>query len=59
MEELMSAYEVAEKLGISHMTVYNWQKKGLPYKEVRRGIKIFKLYELEAVKKWIEENTQR
>ena len=30
MEKLLNAKEVADILGVSRQTVYNWRKKGLP-----------------------------
>lgn len=54
----MNAYELAQRLGVTHPTIYRWIKKGLPYYEEHKGIKTVKKFDIKEVYKWIEEQKQ-
>ena len=56
MKELKNAYEVADIIGVTAATIYNWVARGLPYTEVSKGTTIIKKFDVDEVKKWVENN---
>jgi predicted site-specific integrase-resolvase len=50
----MNAYELAQRLGVAHTTIYRWIKKGLPYTEERKGLSVYKRFNIKEVYEWIE-----
>ena len=56
--EKVSAYKLAEILKVSHVTVYEYVKKGMPYTEKREGLRVMKRFDPEICQKWLEENAK-
>lgn len=54
--QLLNAYQLAYKLGVSHTTIYSWIEKGLPYEHVTIGKRISMRFDFSAVKDWLKEN---
>ena len=54
--KLFNAYQLANKLGITHTTIYSWVDKGLPYEHITVGKRISMRFDLDKVKEWLTEN---
>ena len=52
MNKLVTDRELSEILGLSRSTISRLRTLGLPYKKIGRSVR----YDLEEVKKWIDEN---
>jgi excisionase family DNA binding protein len=52
----MTAYQLANKLGVSHQTVYNWIEKGLPHVYEKEGRSMTIRLDIDEVKLWLKEN---
>lgn len=53
---LLNAYQLALKLGVTHTTIYTWVDNGLPYEHVTIGKRISMRFDPEKVKNWLKEN---
>lgn len=51
----LGVYELAEKFGVSHTSVYNWLDQGLPYIRQLRGRRMTIVIDVEMAKRWLEE----
>jgi excisionase family DNA binding protein len=56
--KLFNAYQLANKLGITHTTVYTWVDKGLPFERITIGKRISMRFDLDKVKEWLQNNPQ-
>ena len=52
----LTAYQLANKLGISHQTVYNWIEKGLPHVYEKQGRSMEIKIDIDEAKNWLKEN---
>ena len=52
----LNAYQIAQKLGICHQTVYNWIDRGLPHEYIKEGRAVTIKFDIDAVKQWQKEN---
>lgn len=55
MNELLTIKEMSKKLKVSRQTIYEWRKKGMPYKTIGAVIR----FDINEVADWIEkQNTE-
>jgi excisionase family DNA binding protein len=54
MNELLTIKEMAEKLKVSRQTIYEWRKKGMPYKTIGAVIR----FDINEVVIWIEKQNE-
>ena len=50
LDNYLNRKELAEAIGVNVATINKWHKKNLPYIQLGSGRKV---YDLEAVKKWL------
>ena len=56
-DNLVSAYELAEILNVSHVTIYDYVSKGMPFTSLQHGRRVIKRFDPERCQKWIQEHT--
>lgn len=50
MSELLTIKEMAKRLKVSRQTIYEWRKKGMPYKTIGAVVR----FNADEVNEWIE-----
>lgn len=54
-KEILSAYELADRVGCKPVTIYDWVKRGLPYTTTYKGLRKVMQFDYEKVIQWIQE----
>ena len=52
----MNAYQLADRLGVTHTTVYQWVKQGLTHTVKQQGLRKVMRFDIKEVYQWIDEN---
>ncbi len=54
IEGLLNAYEIASELQVTHTTVYDWVKEGMPYIKVAKGKQHYMKFDLKECQEWLK-----
>ena len=53
-KKTVGIYELCRKLGVAHITVYRWIKKGLPHTKEQQGLRVVNRFDVEQVMEWLK-----
>lgn len=55
MKRLYNSSEIESILGVTRRTLFEWRKKGFPYKKIGNLVR----YDIEEVRHWVEINQKQ